>query len=210
MKKDARKRSAWLGRLMVVEIIVCYMAVLTLVSHARGPEKYRAATDAPLLAADSFTSFAGEPAGEDGLRLANSTAGQAVGFAAELPLESRERIQAAFLVDCPPEFAGSILHVDLYEPDAGYDNDEQEATLVMQPGRNAVSLTLWTGENAPESAQLRFFTGDIVDYRLEQVSIYELLQQPKVTAAMKGALILSFLALGITAVSAFCAGRYRE
>ena len=198
MKKDARKRSAWLGRLMVVEIIVCYMAVLTLVSHARGPEKYRAATDAPLLAADSFTSFTGEPAGEDGLRLANSTAGQAVGFAAELPLESRERIQAAFLVDCPPEFAGSILHVDLYEPDAGYDNDEQEATLVMQPGLNAVSLTLWTGENAPESSQLRFFTLDLADCGIYDLSICPVEALPKVGRGLLAAVAACFLILAAT------------
>lgn len=68
MKENRNKKRNWLRRLIVVELIVCYMAVLTLVSHIRGPEKYRVDSETPLLTVENFVSFAGEAAGNTLLR----------------------------------------------------------------------------------------------------------------------------------------------
>lgn len=210
MKRNIRKKRAWLGRLIVAEMIVCYLAVLTLVSYACGPEKYRAATENPLLAIADFTSFAGEPAGEDGLVLANDTAGQAVGYFAELPLEGLESIQIVCRVDCPPEYAGGTLVVDLYNLEAGYDNAEQEYRLILEPGVNEACFSLTPGESAPDTAQLRFFTLDPAAYVMQNLMICPLEALPKVAGALLAAGAACFLLLAVTAAVYYMAGRLEK
>lgn len=198
MKKG--KKRAWLGRLVIVEMIVCYMAALTLVSHARGPVKYRTATEKPLLETAGFTSFAGEPAQGDALLLENDTAGQAVGFAAELPLEGLEGIRVAFQADCPPDYAGGTLVVDLYNAKAGYDSAEQEFSLALEPGVTAVEQTLAPGESAPGRAQLRFFTLDTVSCSIRGLSVCPVEALPKVGRGLLAAVAACFAMLAASTI----------
>lgn len=65
-EKSSRKTNkAWLKWLIIAEIIVCYMAVLTIVSYARGPEKCEIIADSPMISVGDFTSFSGETASGD-------------------------------------------------------------------------------------------------------------------------------------------------
>ena len=201
MRSDAGKRRAWLGRLIVVELIVCYLAVLALISHARGPEKYRIAEESPLLAAGDFTSLVGGAAEEGRLRLVNDTQGQAVGYFAELPLEGLESIRVAFQVDCPVEYAGGTLVVDLYNLEAGYDYAEQEYQLILEPGINMVAQTIEPGGSAPERAQLRLFSVDAAGYSIEGLTVSPLETLPKISTAMAAAAIFCFVLLGGTAAA---------
>lgn len=199
MRSDAGKRRAWLGRLIVVELIVCYLAVLTFVSHARGPVKYRTATESPLLDVEDFVSFAG--AREDAILLVNDMAGQAAGFAAELPLEGLEGIRVAFQVDCPPEYAGGTLVVDLYNAEAGYDSAEQEFSLELEPGVNMVERTIDPGESAPGRAQLRIFTLDLAGYGIHELAVCPVEAIPKLGMGLLAAAAACFACLaGSTAL----------
>jgi len=200
MRESRNTKRSWLGRLMVVEIIVCYMAVLTLVSHVRGPEKYRIAAESPLLAAEEFTSFAGEAAGGE-LRLENDASGAAVGYSAKLSLKDLEGIHVAFQTDCPAEYAGGTLYVDLYDFEAGYDNAEQEYRLTLEQGINTADFTLHPGESAPDDAQLRFFTLDPAGYDVEGLAVSPVEALPKVSPAMTAAAISCFAVLAATAAA---------
>lgn len=207
MRSDAGKRRAWLGRLIVVELIVCYLAVLTLVSHARGPVKYRAATESPLLDVEDFVSFVG--AREDAILLVNDMAGQAAGLAAELPLEGLEGIRVAFQVDCPPEYAGGTLVVDLYNAEAGYDSAEQEFSLELEPGVNMVERTIDPGESAPGRAQLRIFTLDPAGYGIHDLAVYPVEAMPKLGMGLLAAAAACFACLAGSTIYWFT-GNWRK
>ena len=62
MMVQAEKRKAALKWIIVAEVIVCYMAVLTVVSYARGPVRYETAGE-PILTSERFVSFDGALAG---------------------------------------------------------------------------------------------------------------------------------------------------
>lgn len=196
--KQRKKRQFRLKALLIIEIIVCYMAFLNVISHARGPQNYEAVTDAPLLTASDFIGFDGGRA-EQGLVFNNQTMGAAVGYQAELSLDELERILISFTVDCPPEYIGSTLYVDLYNDIANYDNPEQEYHLVLQEGLNNASTVLEPGKSAPENGQLRFFTVEPADYTLEDLQIYQEIPLPNVTTDMIAVAVVLFLGMGITA-----------
>ena len=209
MRSDAGKRRAWLGRLIVVEMIVCYLAVLALISHARGPEKYWIAEESPLLAAGDFTSFVGGAAEEGRLRLVNDMAGQAPGLAAELPLEGLEGIRVAFQVDCPPEYAGGTLVVDLYNAEARYDSAEQEFSLELEPGVNMVERTIDPGESAPGRAQLRIFTLDPAGYGIHELTVCPVEAMPKLGMGLLAAAAACFACLAGSTIYWFT-GNWRK
>ena len=124
--KRARGRSPLWRAAAIVGVIVCYMAILTAISYARGPEHWRPA-EPPVLESGAFTSFAGEAAGENGpLPMENGPDGQAVGHQAEVELIGGAALQVSLKVECPAEYAGNTLIVDLYNDQVGYDDPAQE------------------------------------------------------------------------------------
>ena len=183
------------------------MAVLTAVSYARGPARYETAKR-PLLATEDFISFAGQPAKPGGeFLLENGTAGTAVGYQAGLDLAALDGVLISFQTECPAEYAGGTLFVDLYNGEAGYDSPEQEFVLTVQAGHNEASFVLEPGPDHPDTVLLRFFTLGRAGYALEDVQIYEQVPMPKVSAGMWIGVGACFLLLAGTAVCRIMKGK---
>ena len=189
--------------LMIVEIIVCYMALLTVVSHICGPEKYRVIPDLPLRSTQSFSSFRGETISENDLQMDNPVPGSPIGYSTLVSLEGLDRIQVECWIDCPAESVGNVLHVDLYEPAYGYDRDEQELFLSLKEGRNEINFLLNPGENHPENALLRFFTLDSAGYTIQDIVISPMRLAPKVSKGMAGTVIVCFVLLAGTGLTGY-------
>lgn len=176
--------AVWRG-MIIAEIIICYLACLTMVSYIRGPEHYRVVTDTPLLQTEDFLTFAGVPAEADGvLSLENAVQGEAAGYMARLRLSGLEQVQVSFQIECPAEFAGGLLSIDLYNFEADYDSLEQEHQLTVQEGNNEVTFWLAPGEDPPEEAFLRIFTLDPAGYRLEDIQVCQGELLPKISAVL--------------------------
>jgi FkbM family methyltransferase len=196
-KTDSKKR--WLAGLVVVEIIICYMAVLTVISYQRGPVRHQVIRETPLLDAAAFTSFTGEQAnGEEGLSFTKGNEEGSIGYNAHLQLSGLSGIYVAFSVDCPAEYAGNMLHIDLQESSVGYDNDEQEFFLTLEEGINQVEFTLDPGDSPPDTALLRFFTLDAANYIVQDIQIYPEAVLPKIPMGMLPVTGLCFVLLLVT------------
>ena len=207
MDKNTEKRKTTLKWVIAAEIIVCYMAVLTAVSYARGPERYKTAHE-PLLVTEDFVSFAGQPAEPGGaFLLENEAQGTAVGYQAELDLAALENVQISFQAECPAGYAGGILHVDLYNGEAGYDSPEQEFSMTVQAGHNEAAFTLAPGAEHPDTAQLRIFTLDRAGYSLEGVQIHEQRPLPKVSGGIWAGVGACFLLLAGTVICRIIKGK---
>lgn len=191
--------AVWKG-IIITETIICYLACLAVVSYIQGPVRYRVVTEAPI--PESFTTFAGVPAETGGVFFfENVVPGEVVGYMTTLRLSGLDRIQISFQVECPAEFAGGILFIDLYNLEAGYDNPEQDYHLTVQEGHSEVAFAMAPGENPPEYAYLRIFTLDPAGYRLEDIRIYCEERMPKVSVGLWiGAGICFLLLLGTVAM----------
>lgn len=177
------KRHLRLKTVLIVELILCYLALLTLVSYIRAPQEYRAETESPILLTRDFVSFSGEVAGDE-LIVQNDASGAAMGYQSELQLSEIDRLSVSLKINCPEEYAGRTLYVDLYEFESGYDSPEQEAVLITEVGEQEMELTLPTGEQHPENACLRIFTLEDANYSIENVMVCKEIPQPKVSGAM--------------------------
>lgn len=202
MNRDQeRKRKRFrLKILLIFEAVVCYMALLNIVSHIRAPQQYGPATDVPLVSISDFIGFDGGGTEQGLLLLENQTLGTAVGYQAELTLSGLDSIYFSFSVDCPAEYAGGTLIVDLYNYESGYDSPEQEYQLVLQEGDNEAAFSLRPGENAPEKALLRLFTVDAARYEVSGLQVYREQPLPKVTGAM---VAVTAILVAITVATAF-------
>ncbi len=189
----------WL--LLIVELIVCYLAILAVISYWRAPAQYRALPEETLLAAADFSDFAGRAVSGDGLLLQNNTPGNVAGYLAWLDLREVNPIAVKFALDCPKQYAGGVLHVDLWNE--GYDNDAQEYKLALQEGINEVEIFLDKGADAPDSAQLRFFTVDLADYTVTDLRISRAEPVPKISSGLLAGMILCLVLLLVTAVALF-------
>lgn len=198
MTRSDRKRR-WLSRLVLIEIIVCYMAILTAVSYLRGPVRHQIIRETPLLSITDFTSFTGESAKEEeGLFFQNGNEEGGVGYNAHLKLSGLAGVYVAFSVDCPEEYAGNILHIDLQESSVGYDNDDQEFFLDLKRGVNQVEFTLNPGDSPPENVLLRFFTLEPANYTVQNLQVYPETNLPKITGGMLLAIGVCFILLLVT------------
>lgn len=199
MIKKNERRKCCLNRLIVIEIVVCYMVLLTIISYARGPERYQALTSTPLLQSEDFVPYLGDLSKEAGfVFIENETLGIAVGYAAPLELHKDERFQVSFWLDCPAEFAGGALYTDLFNGETAYDSPEQEVCNVLQVGHNEFQFSLDTGENPPDTALLRFFTGDYAGYQLNEIQVCREEMIPKVSKKMWAVLSACLLTLAGT------------
>lgn len=198
-KAKQRQRHATMKAILVFELIVSYMALLTMISHARAPEVYRAQTDQPILTASDFLAFSGETA-EGELIFQNDVSGVAVGYQGDLQLTGVERVCVSFSIRCPEAYAGRTVYVDLYNYESGYDSPEQEVALTLREGSYPVEPTLFPGEGAPDSAKLRIFTVESADYLISNVIVCEETPMPKVSTAVYCVAIVVWLCTLITAV----------
>lgn len=128
----------------------------------------------------------------------NDTPGTAIGYSAALRMENMDGIHVIFAIKCPEKYAGGILHIDLYNGDAGYDNGEQEYTVTLQAGKDEVSLSLPPGEVHPQMAWLRIFTLDSAQYKISDLHIYQENALPSVSTEMIAGASACFLVLGVT------------
>lgn len=196
-----------LKAILIIEIIVCYMAVLTVISHIRGPEPW-VLSDAPLLRTEDFMPLNSvKPETEEVFHFQNDGKGDAVGFSAPLGLQGVERIQISFQVECSNEYAGGLLCVDLCAE--GYDNPEQEKQIELQAGSNDVSFELSPGDGSPDYAQLRFFTVSPADFKITELRIYQVVPAPKVSLGMALFAAVCIIALVVT-ICIFINSYYRS
>lgn len=207
--KKARSQSPLWRAAAIAEVIVCYMAILAVISYARGPERWRP-VGPPVLESGAFASFAGEPAGENGpLPMENGPDGQAVGYQAETALSGVDALQVTLKVECPAEYAGNTLIVDLYNDQAGYDDPAQESQVALQAGPNQLDLSLDPGSSPPEQAALRLFTLDSAGYQLEDVTVRQMERTPKVPGSVWVGLVVC-LALPLFTLAAWVVTRKLE
>lgn len=200
MKKQGYKKQRTLLKwIIVAEVIVCYMAVLTVVSYARGPKRYGPAEE-PLLTETDFSDINGLPA-EAPFTFENQDQGEAEGCLADVDLRAVHGICVSFSANCPAEYAGGILFVDLCNGEIGYDYPEQEYQMTLQTGQNKADFVLDPGQEHPDTAKLRFFTLDAAGYRLENMRIYEDIPLPKVPNGLKFGVGVCFLLLAVTAIT---------
>lgn len=171
---------------IVVLLLVFYFSLLNVVSHARAPVSYKANTEQPILQASDFQPFfdMGVLSTDSQLPIVNQTANVGAGYAASVSLIGVEGIGISFQIQCPEEYEGKTIIIDLYNLEANYDSIDQEEQLVLQTGQNKIQAQLSPGEYAPESAQLRIFTVETADYVIEDIKVFELAQAPKITMMM--------------------------
>lgn len=195
MEDRQRKKRTRLKMLWVLEVIVCYLALLTIVSYIRGPQRYETISDLSLIETSGFITLDGIPEESGNLKLTNPQPGAAVGYAVPIELAGLDGINVQFRIECPAECAGGILLVDLFNQERGYDNVEQEYSYTLLPGTNLVNVSLTPGNNAPEQAFLRIFTGAIANYSIEDLQVNREIPLPKVTPAMAVVFVGSLLIL---------------
>lgn len=178
-----KKKIKWI---ILIEIIVLYMSILNLISHARGPAPYKMNTEEPLLSADEMVSFPDmEGITEDGnLSIVNLTGTDGVGYAGWLSLESLEQLQVSLDVNCPDEYSGCTLIIDLYNLEEEYDAVEQEKQVVLKPGINRIDVHIEPGETHPAQAQLRIFTMNVANLTITSFSVYSLVEMERITMPM--------------------------
>ena len=189
-----RKRIKWL---LILEGIVFYFALLNIISHVRGPIPYQIEETTPLVEMEEFQPFfdMGAVVTEKALPIINVSEGVAAGYQTEVLLIDVDAINIQFQVNCPADEAGSILHVDLYNAEAEYDNPEQEQEITLQEGWNEIQFDLLKGDQAPDTAYLRLFTLNAVNYQIENMEIYRKTPLPKVTNPMVAAAVVTGMLL---------------
>ena len=199
MKMNARKKMNWLKRVLVLEAVVCYIAILTVISYLRGPARYQVVREAPLLGITDFTSFDGASTNaKQGLVFKKGNEDGAIGYNANLRLSGLSGVHVAFSLNCPKEYAGNILHIDLQESSVGYDNDEQEIFLTLEEGMNQIKFTLDPGDSPPENVLLRFFTLEPANYTVQDLQIYPETILPRIPGSLLTVIGACFVVLIVT------------
>lgn len=181
--------------LIIVEIIALYIALLNVISHARGPIPYAVDSQNPLVQAEDFEPMVdmGVIAENEKLPIQNFEDGTGAGYAAWISLEGLQEIQVSFSLECPNKCVGQTLVVDLYNLDESYDAKEQETQVTLAAGLNEINVQLTPGDIHPPEAQLRIFTTNVASYSIEEISVNKLVALERVTPFM--VIVPIFLAL---------------
>ena len=189
--------------LIIVEAIFFYFCILNVISHVKAPMQYIVDADSLLLQAEDFAplSAAGGEKIENKLSFVNIVQGTAVGYVADLQLTNLEWISASFQIDCPNEFAGGTIFVDLCNGEQGYDNPEQEQSFKLEAGINTLSCQIYKGDIAPSKAQLRIITLDRANFMVEQLKVEKAFPAPSVTSPMIWVVIFSGIILAVTIIT---------
>lgn len=186
--------------LLILEAVICYMAFLNVISHIQGPPQYQVLTDAPLLTTSDFLNFDGKKMAGDTLAFSSQNEGTAVGYQTQLSLSELESICVSFTLNCPADYVGTMLYIDLYNGQAQYDNPEQEHQIVLQSGLNMVESVFSIEEDAPSEAQLRVFTLEKAGYTVDKLQVCKAEPLPKVTGVMVAALAIGMVVLVATVI----------
>ncbi|MBR1494207.1 MAG: hypothetical protein IJ601_04075 [Acidaminococcaceae bacterium] len=187
---------------IIVLIIVLYFLFLTWVSFLRAPSEARAVISGDVIAEykDFINLDEGSGAGveEDKLVFGTGDSPASV-FGARVPLADSQGIEVSFTVDCPAEYAGSVVHVDLFDG-AGYDFEEQEFQITLLEGLNEIEQSLYKGANAPEEAWLRIFILENAEIEMRRLKLHELKENDRhivlYAAAIVDILILALIVIG--------------
>jgi len=194
MKKQ-QGRWLWVKRLLIVEIIVCYMATLVVVSYLRGPERYQTITDVPMITTKDLISVSGEKSEDNDLSIYNTDTGVLSEYRADISLKGLDQIRVSFSVDCSAKCSGSTLFVDLYEPEAEYDYDEQQVAIMLEEGKNPADFSLNLGKNHPEHAFFRLFMTGPTECVVRGLEVYPEKTLPSVSMRMIFSVIACFAIL---------------
>lgn len=187
----------FIKKLLIVELIVCYLGILTVISHICGPQPYEVDRNNTLLSSQEFIPYGETTVTNGSITLVNSVEGGSTGCGALLSLVGLERIYIEFDIICPLEYDTGSLAIDLYDETSGYDYGDQEYMHAVQEGREHVAFMLETGEYAPEQAQVRFFTTNVSNWEIENLQIYRVYPVPKVSATMIiSVVVLLFIFVG--------------
>lgn len=152
-------------------LIICFFTILIWVSYQRASdEDVMQWNGESILNVDNFTATEGENARiEQDTLVFDSMEPETELFAAPLELRKLNKIGIRFRVFCPEEFTGSTLFVDLCAEN--YDRDEQGFSFTLKTGVNEIHQVIDKGEDAPDFAQLRVFSLDAAQYRVEELSV---------------------------------------
>ena len=193
-----RKLRKWL---IILEVVVFYLCLLNIISHARGPVMYKVKSEAPLLEITDFLPFIdiGVPQTDTALPFLNTIEGRAIGYQGKLENIHIDGINISFEVVCPSAYKNTTIIVDLYNYEAGYDSPEQEKQIILNEGTNNVDIQIIPEESAPQTAWLRLFTGNCVNYEITNLKVYEEVALPRITIAMVTATVISGIAVIFTA-----------
>lgn len=189
------------GKLLIFELILCYMVLLVLISHARGPDKFQRDSGGPVWTASDLQCFDEmELSKVEGtvLHMESATFGRNIVFQREIKIDGVDGVFVGFLIDCPQEYQGTHLAVDLYNEAAGYNEGGARYMHTLSQGKNEISCRLFVGENAPDTALIRIFTADLANYDIQELQIYTLHKTEKVGAGMWIALLLAVAATAVT------------
>lgn len=194
MKKKTGRRKTHIKVVLWIETIVCYMALLTIISYIRGPQPYELIPDKTISTA-SFLSFDGQAAGQEFLRFQSDVEGALIGYTTQIDLNGLHGLRVSFQIICNAEDRGNVLYVDFYNLEEGYDNPENEFQVILQEGENRIEGDLFPGKDAPQAAQLRIFTLNSSQYDVRELSVMRYEPIPKVTTGMVVAFIISAILL---------------
>lgn len=185
-KRESQKR---FKIIFGIELLAIYFSILSVISFVRATEQCQKSKD-PLLTYSDFFVVVGESeatASEDSLVFHSKDAVDKV-FSAGLSLQNLESIWVEFVVNCPEEYQGSVLHVDLWAD--GYDNSEQEFETILKVGKNKIAGVLHKGDHAPDEAQFRIFSLDPGEYSVEELFISKAV---KPNRSIKTGVIVTFV-----------------
>lgn len=86
-----------------------------------------------------------------------------------LPATDMEEITVRFTLNCPENYAGTMLFVDLYGNE--YDFPEQEFMVILNQGINEVCESIPITGNIPDELQMRLYTLGPAEYSLVDLSV---------------------------------------
>ena len=185
-----------MNRLIAVELLICYLAVLAVISYIRGPVRYRIITDAELQLSGERVSFT--DGAIDNIYMENAGNGESARFTVAADLGGAERIRMEFASDCPADYAGGELHVGLYASDEEGAESLQEFHFKMKEGKNRMEASF--DACPPEQGFFRFQTSDPAGYDIQSLHVYPEEELPTVSKGLAVGTLLCFAVLGATAV----------
>ncbi len=160
--------------LLIVAIIFFYFVFLTFVSHARAPVQYGPDLEAPPIASTGDFEVLSAPETvslEDRSIVLCNPEESVAAIGTRLNLSDLQKVYVEFSVNCPADCVGTVLVVDLFDGDAGYDAPEQEFSTMLRVGVNKIGQVIDKGVNAPEEAWLRIFTTQRATFEIEDVVV---------------------------------------
>lgn len=154
----------------ITYFIVLYILILCMISSIKNPQlktvtKY-------LAGPNEFAALVGDTKiNEDSLFMHGE--GDKV-FGTEVNLSNIKGFNVSFNIDCPTEYAGVTIYIDLYNIEANYDSPQSEFAAELRAGSNIIEGMLNPGNKRPDKAILRIFATKKLDIVIKNVSVQQL------------------------------------